>query len=265
MGDFTKTTNFTAKDALLTGDPNKVIKGSEHDTEFDNIATASATKANKVVSGTTNAVITQTASGDLADGSLTLPTGALVGISDTQTLTNKSIDSDNNTITNLVNADIKAAAAIDAAKVANGTVSNTEYQYLNGVSSAIQTQLDGKAATSHSHTLSNISDSGALAALDSVPAGQIDANSVGASELKTAIGTTGTQTILASATWTPSAGYYNVTNDTGLGNATFQIRVSSIWYDSGITIGGFFWCDGTNMRFLETTGNNTSIQWQKLG
>ena len=66
-------------------------------------------------------------------------------LTDTQTLTNKSIDSDNNTITNIVNADIKAAAAIDATKIANGNVSNTEFQYLDGVTSAIQTQLNTKA------------------------------------------------------------------------------------------------------------------------
>lgn len=44
----------------------------------------------------------------------------------------------------LVPADLPAA--IDAAKIADGSVSNTEFQYLNGVSSAIQTQLDTKAA-----------------------------------------------------------------------------------------------------------------------
>ena len=65
----------------------------------------------------------------------------------TQTLINKSIDSDNNTITNIVNADIKTAAAIDATKIANGNVSNTEFQYLDGVTSAIQTQLNTKATS----------------------------------------------------------------------------------------------------------------------
>lgn len=44
MSDYAKTTNFTAKDALTTGDPLKVIKGSYFDTEFDNIVTAVATK-----------------------------------------------------------------------------------------------------------------------------------------------------------------------------------------------------------------------------
>ena len=46
MSNYTKTTNFTAKDTLPAGDTNKIIRGSEIDTEFDAIATASATKAN---------------------------------------------------------------------------------------------------------------------------------------------------------------------------------------------------------------------------
>lgn len=35
--------------------------------------------------------------------------------------------------------------ALDSANIANGSVSNTEFQYLNGVTSAIQTQIDAKA------------------------------------------------------------------------------------------------------------------------
>ena len=60
------------------------------------------------------------------------------------TLTNKSIDSDNNTITNIVNADIKAAAAIDATKIADGSVTSAEFQYINTLSSNAQTQIDSK-------------------------------------------------------------------------------------------------------------------------
>ena len=66
----------------------------------------------------------------------------------TQTLTGKTIDADSNTITNIENADIKAGAAIDASKIADGSVSNTEFQYLDGVTSAIQTQINSKAADS---------------------------------------------------------------------------------------------------------------------
>jgi hypothetical protein len=45
MSNYTKTTNFAAKDSLPSGNANKIVKGTEIDTEFDNIATASATKA----------------------------------------------------------------------------------------------------------------------------------------------------------------------------------------------------------------------------
>lgn len=45
MSNYTKTTNFTAKDSLASGDPSKVVRGSEIDTEFTNIATAVNSKA----------------------------------------------------------------------------------------------------------------------------------------------------------------------------------------------------------------------------
>jgi len=50
----------------------------------------------------------------------------------------------------IVNADINASAAIDATKIHDGSVSNTEFGYLNGVTSAIQTQLDTKATNGFS-------------------------------------------------------------------------------------------------------------------
>ena len=55
----------------------------------------------------------------------------------------------------IVNADINASAAIDATKIHDGTISNTEFGYLNGVTSAIQTQIDSKLTASN-----NLSDLG---------------------------------------------------------------------------------------------------------
>ena len=46
----------------------------------------------------------------------------------------------------VVNASVASGAAIDAAKIHNGTISNTEFGHLNGVSDNIQTQLDTKAS-----------------------------------------------------------------------------------------------------------------------
>ena len=46
MSNYTKLTDFAAKDTLSAGDANKIVRGTEFETEFDNIATAIATKAN---------------------------------------------------------------------------------------------------------------------------------------------------------------------------------------------------------------------------
>jgi len=61
----------------------------------------------------------------------------------------------------IVNADINASAAIDATKIHDGTISNTEFGYLNGVSSNIQTQLDAKGASN-----ANLTAIGNLATTD---------------------------------------------------------------------------------------------------
>ena len=45
MSNYTKSTNFATKDALTSGNPLKIVKGTEINTEFDNIQTAIATKA----------------------------------------------------------------------------------------------------------------------------------------------------------------------------------------------------------------------------
>lgn len=45
MANYTKATDFAAKDTLLTGNPNKVVRGSEINDEFSNIQTAVNSKA----------------------------------------------------------------------------------------------------------------------------------------------------------------------------------------------------------------------------
>ncbi len=45
MSNYTKTTDFAAKDTLPGGDTNKVVRGTEFETEFDAISTAIATKS----------------------------------------------------------------------------------------------------------------------------------------------------------------------------------------------------------------------------
>jgi hypothetical protein len=45
MSNYTKSTDFASKDSLASGNASKIVKGTEIDTEFNNIAIAVATKA----------------------------------------------------------------------------------------------------------------------------------------------------------------------------------------------------------------------------
>lgn len=55
----------------------------------------------------------------------------------------------------ILNADL--AGSIDAAKISSGSVSNTEFDYLNGVTSSIQTQFSGKAASGANSDITSLS------------------------------------------------------------------------------------------------------------
>jgi hypothetical protein len=107
MSNYTQSTNFATKDALTSGDPLKIVKGTEINTEFVNISVAIATKADlasptftgtpALPTGTTG--VTQTA----GDTTTALATTAFVQAADsaaitaertaTATLTNKSLTS----------------------------------------------------------------------------------------------------------------------------------------------------------------------------
>ena len=73
MSNYTKTTNFTAKDTLPTGNAAKIIKGSDFDTEFDALVTAVASKANSASPTFTGTVTIPTlnVSGTLTAGTIT--------------------------------------------------------------------------------------------------------------------------------------------------------------------------------------------------
>lgn len=94
----------------------------------------------------------------------------LVDESSAQTLEQKTIDADLNTITNIENENIKAGAGIDVTKLHDGSIDNTEFGYLNGVTSNIQDQLNDK------QDLAEKGQPNGYASLDGaglVPAGQL--------------------------------------------------------------------------------------------
>ena len=71
----------------------------------------------------------------------------------THTFTNKTIDCDLNTVTDIRDANINPSAGIDPAKIGNADVGVSEFSTLSDIdtSSTIQSQLDGKSSTSHIH------------------------------------------------------------------------------------------------------------------
>ena len=74
MSNYTKTTDFAAKDSLPSGDSGKIIRGSEFETEFDDIATAITTKAD-----TASPTFTGTVTIPALTFSGTLSTGTISG------------------------------------------------------------------------------------------------------------------------------------------------------------------------------------------
>lgn len=74
MSNYSQLTNFTAKDALATGDPAKIVKGSDIDAELSAISTAIASKLDATgafVSGTKLPFYQNTAPSGWTDQALT--------------------------------------------------------------------------------------------------------------------------------------------------------------------------------------------------
>lgn len=73
MTNYVKSTNFATKDNLASGDPLKIVKGTEINTEFDNIAIAVATKAD---------VASPTFTGTTTIPTVAISGGTITGITD---------------------------------------------------------------------------------------------------------------------------------------------------------------------------------------
>jgi len=179
MTNYVKFTNFTVKDSLPTGDTNKVIRGAEFDTEFDSIATAVATKSNSAsptftgtatfdgitATGTVNLSGLSVTFSQLDAGAVTLssetfsdvdnqiPTNAAVidyvasaipGIAEVNDLTAVVTWADvpDANITESSVTQHQAALSITASQLSDVTATATELNYVDGVTSNIQTQID---------------------------------------------------------------------------------------------------------------------------
>jgi len=126
MSNYTKSTNFATKDNLTPGDPLKVVRGTEIDTEYNNIATAIATKTDNASAAITGGAIDATTVGattpatgsftTLAASGTTTLAGALVGA-----VTQAAF----NTTTTTLNLGGAATAVNLGAATGTATVNNT--------------------------------------------------------------------------------------------------------------------------------------------
>ena len=172
MSNYTKSTNFATKDSLPSGDPLKIVKGTEINTEFDNIATAIATKYDSsftipITSGGTGATTASAARTALGvvigtnvqawDADLdtwagkTAPSGTVVGTTDTQTLTNKTLTSP--TITGAVVSSMASSVISSGTAVASTSGTSIDFTSLPSWVKRITVMLYGVSTNGTSRTI----------------------------------------------------------------------------------------------------------------
>lgn len=97
MAQYVKATNFASKDALLTGDPNKIVKGAEIDDEYNNIQTAVNSKADTLSPTLTGTPVAPTATAGTNTTQVATTAFVTTAVTNertaTATLTNKTLTS----------------------------------------------------------------------------------------------------------------------------------------------------------------------------
>jgi len=157
--NFTLTDDSSTTTTISLGETLKIAGGSGIDTSISGdtltialestvvTETSSDTLTNKTISGVNN-TISNINNSSLTNSSFTIvddsSTTSTISLGESLKITGSGVSTSisGDTIT------ISLSSSIDATKIANGNVSNTEFQYLDGVTSAIQTQLTAKAEKS---------------------------------------------------------------------------------------------------------------------
>src|SRR6056300_373376 len=120
---------------ITVGLPSDVTIGNDLTVTGDLIVNGTTTTVNSTTIEITNSF---TFEGSTADGFETV-----LGVIDPTA--DRTINLPNVSGTVITSGNLSDISSLDATSIADGSISNTEFQFLNGVSSNIQTQLDAKA------------------------------------------------------------------------------------------------------------------------
>jgi hypothetical protein len=261
LSNYVQSTNFATKDALSSGDPLKIVKGTEINTEFNNIATAVATKADLVsptftgtpVLPTGTTAVTQSAGNSTTAVATTAFSAAAITAerSATATLTNKTISGGTITgITDLAIADggTGASTAANAFLALKQDASTT----VTGVVQ-LATDVEAAAGTDSLKSLTPSSLRGGLNATGSAP--------VFACRAWVNFDGTGTVAIRASGNVSSitdnGTGDYTVNFTTAMPDANYVVQANTTGFNTNVQQNNTFNQTTTQYRLQtrDTVGN----------
>jgi hypothetical protein len=219
MADYLKATDFGAKDALLSGDPNKIVKGTEINDEFDALQTAVNSKAN-----TNNAALT---------GIPTAPTAA-IATDTTQIATTAFVENAINAIPTPPLGGSIASQDADNVSITGGSITDiTDLAIADGGTGAstaadARTNLDVPTTTGTGASGTwNINISGQAATVSSISTAVVNAAIASSS-----VGAVGTYALLVYSTTGTSTGDTragSILRYTDVGNSTGGAAPAGTW------------------------------------